>query len=274
MRSASTALVLALVLGLLASTALLPAARAVAPAATATTPIAGNVTGPALVATSSNATFYLNASGGPAYSGKQLTGKMTWSATLVGADLTGFSVSPSNGTISNSPSGPVKLTVATGTVVESLRVTVEVKSSSSTANETANVSGSFRCVVPYVVHAVLVAGPGAVVLPFLVAVDLDGAPVGTVRVPELQPNATYDLLYRYPSGGLSSGYHTFSLSIGKPHGPVSFSNGLMVESTTFYVAPPPPNNSVWYVAGVVAFFGVLFIYGTRVAARRRGSARR
>jgi hypothetical protein len=274
MRASPVALALALVLAALTSSALAPNALAASPAATAPPPIAGNVTGPALVATSSNATFYLNASGGPAYSGGKLTGRINWTATLTGSNLTGSSVSPSNGTITAVTVVPVKLGVVAGAIAEPLVLLVEVTSASSTVNETSNLTLTFRIVVPYVVHATLVAGPKAAVLPFTVAVTLDGTPVGTVRVPQLKPNATYDLAFRCPTGGLASGYHTITLSIGDPHGLVTFQNGLTVESTTFYVAPAPADNTVWYVAGIIAFFGVLFIYGTRVAARRRGSAQR
>ena len=273
-RNSPVALTFTLALAALVSSALAPSALAASPAATSTPPIAGNVTGPTLLATSSNATFFLNASGGPAYSGGVLTGTITWSASLAGTNLTGSVVSPSNGTITNATKLPTTLVVTAGAIVEPLTLLVEVKSSSSTANQTLNLTRAFRVVVPYVVHATLVAGPDAAVLPFTVDVALDGTPVGSVNVPKLAPNATYDLAFRCPASGLASGYHTFTLSIADSHGLVTFSNGRTVQSTTFYVAPAPVNNTVWYVAGIVAFFGVLFIYGTRVAARRRGSAQR
>jgi len=273
-RPSSLALLAVLVLAAVLSCGLAPVARADGPAATPAPPVVGNLTGPSLVATSSNGTFYLNASGGPAFVGGKLTGTLTWTASLGGGNLTGSSVTPGNGTITNPTQGPVRLTVSAGRITEPLTLLVTVKSASSAANRTLNLTRAFQIVVPYVVRATLVAGPGAVVLPFTVAVALDGTIVGSVQVPELQPNQTYALAFRYPTSGLSSGYHTFSLSIAAPHGLVTFQNGLTAETTTFYVAPAPANNTVWYIAGIVAFFGVLFIYGTRVAARRRGSARR
>ncbi|HYA11124.1 MAG TPA: hypothetical protein VEH10_05600, partial [Thermoplasmata archaeon] len=141
-------------------------------------------------------------------------------------------------------------------------------------NSTTNLSKTFRLVTPYTVRATLVAGPNAAILPFNVTVRLDGTVVGAVPVPKLAPNATFSLVYRYPTVGLSSGYHTFTLSVANEHGLVTFANGTTVQSMTFYVAPAAPNNTIWYVVGVIAFFGVLFIYATRVAARRRGPARR
>jgi hypothetical protein len=279
MRAAPLAVVALVLAAALATGVLLPGARAAAtpgattPAST-TPPLTGNVTGPSLVPTDWNATFYLNASGGPADTGGVFNGTIAWSTSASASNLTGVTVLPTNGTITNASKLPIALTVSTGAIAESVTVTVEVTSSLNGTNSTSNLTRSFRIVPPYIVEATLVAGPEATVLPFNVSVALDGTVVGTVQVPELAPNATYALAYRYPTTGLSSGYHTFTLSIATAHGLVSFSNGLTVESISFYVAPATPNYTVWYIAGIVAFFGVLFIYATRVAARRQGSARR
>ena len=269
-----------IVLGVLVAVSLLgllplPSAGASGPAASSVTPpLTGNVTGPSLLATSSNGTFYLNATGGPAVVSGDFVGKLNWTATLAGPNTTGSSVSPSNGTISNGTSQPVKLTVTTGAIRESLTLTVEVKSMLSTSNKTANFSKTFAIVTPYIVRATLVAGAASGLLPFNVTVSLDGTVLGTVTVPKLAPNETWDLVYRYPSTGLPSGEHTFTLTIADAHGLVSFANGATVETASFYVASSAPNNTVWYVAGVVAFFGVLFIYATRSAARRRAPGKR
>lgn len=265
------ALVLVALLGLLP----LPSAAAPGPAATSVTPpLTGNVTGPSLLSTSSNGTFYLNATGGPAVVSGDFVGEINWTATLSGPNTTGSSVSPSNGTISNGTSQPVKLTVTTGAIRESLTLTVEVKSALSTANKTANLSKTFAIVTPYIVRATLVAGAASGLLPFNVTVALDGTVVGTVTVPKLAPNETWAFVYRYPSTGLPSGEHTFTLTIADAHGLVAFANGATVETASFYVGASAPNNTVWYVAGVVAFFGVLFIYATRSAARRRAPGKR
>ncbi len=275
MRPLALAVALAVVAGALLIAPAVAPARAASPLASSTTgSVQGNVTGPALVATSTNATFFLNASGGPASVGGSLVGTITWSAKLAGNNLTSTSVTPDNGTISSATSQPVSMVVTVGPHPESLTLNVEVTSTDNGQNATGNFSRAFRTVVPYTVRATLLAGARSNVLPFSVSVGLDGTIVGHVSVPELSAGTTYDLIYRYPSLGLSAGYHTFTLTITNAHGLVSFSNGRTVESTTFYVAPAPTNNTVWYVVGAVAFFGVLFIYATRVAARRRGTARR
>ncbi len=252
----------------------LAAAPAAGPAASGATPFKGNVSGPSLIATASNATFHFNASGGSAFIGSTLVGTIKWTAHLNAVNTTGCSVSPANGTISNASGLPAKTVVKTGNISEAMTLTIELTASSSGANTSVNLTAHFQIVVPYAVHAVLIAGPSAAVLPFAVTVALDGKVVGTVAVPELAPSAKYDLDYRYATLSIASGYHTFTLTIAEAHGLVTFSNGRTVESTTFYVAPAPTNDTLWYVVGVVAFFGVLFIYATRVAARRRGAARR
>ena len=254
--------------------ALAPATAGASVTPQAGPPPVGNLTGPSLVATDWNASFFLNASGGPAGTGSSFLGTIGWNATLSGSNTTGSSVTPGNGTITNITRLPVKLTVATGAIAEPMRLVVRVTSTLKTENATVNLTASFRIVVPYIVRATLVAGPHATVLPFNVTVALDGTVVGTVTVPRLAPNATYDLAFRYPSTGLSVGDHTFTLSVADAHGLVTFSNGLTVQSTSFYVGGPSTSYTVWYVAGIVAFFGVLFIYATRVAARRQGAARR
>jgi hypothetical protein len=268
------ALAVLVLLAVLAAGALSPAALAAAPGASSGPPVTGGVSGPGLVATSSNATFYLNASGGPAEVGGALTGTINWSASLAGPNTTGMTVTPSSGSIANSTHQPVKMVVYATAYVETAKLVVEVKSVNGKTNATANFTTTFRVVQPYVVRATIVAGPGPAVLPFNISVQLDGRTVGTVAVPKLAPNSTFSLVYRYPTAGLPSGYHTFTLSLADAHGLVTFPNGLTVQATTFYVAPAPANNTLWYVTGVVAFFGVLFIYATRVAARRRGTARR
>ena len=261
-------------LALLAVVPLAPAAAQGGPAATGTTPLKGNLTGPSLLATNSNGTFYLNASGGAAVVAGLFAGDINWSAFVVGANTNGTSVKPSNGTITNTTKLPLSLAVTTGAIVETLTLEVKVTSQLLKTNSTTNLSKTFRLASPYTVRATLVAGPNAAILPFNVTVLLDGNVVGSVAVPKLAPDATYSLVYRYPTVGLSSGYHTFTLSVTDEHGLVTFANGTTVQSMTFYVAPSPPNNTLWYVVGVVAFFGVLFIYATRVAARRRGPGRR
>jgi hypothetical protein len=275
MRTAALLALLSL-LGLLLST--IPAVPAASAASVATTPVSqplkGNLSGPSLVATQSNGTFYLNLSGGPAVLSGVFVGDINWTANLTGPNITGSSVTPSNGTIDNSTTLPVALTVASGAISETLTLTVKAVSNIQKTNSTINLTKTFSLVVPYTVRAILVAGPDATVLPFNISVLLDGSPVSTVAVPKLTPNETWGLIYRYPSLSLSSGYHTFTLSVTNEHGLVTFSNGKTVESTTFYVAPATPNDNVWYVLGVVVFFGVLFIYATRGAARRRGSQRR
>ncbi len=249
-------------------------ARAASPAVSGSAPFTGNVSGPTLIATVSNATFHFNASGGSAFLGSTLVGTIKWTARLNAVNTTGCSVTPANGTIANATDLPAKTVVKTGNISEAMTLTIELTASLSGSNASVNLTASFHIVVPYAIHAVLVAGSNAEVLPFLVSVALDGKVIGTVAVPELAPKETYALDYRYATLSLSSGYHTFTLSITEAHGLVSFSNGRTVESATFYVAPAPANNTLWYVVALVAFFGVLFIYATRVAARRRGTTRR
>ncbi len=270
---AALLVVLAAVTGLAAASASPAASASVAPAAALAAPV-GNVSGPALVATDSNGTFYFNASGGPAVQNGSIVGTIAWNATLTGNNITGVVATPDNGTITAATTQPISVLVTTGAIAEHLILTISLNSSLSNVSKTATLTYTFLVVVPIVLAAVLVVGSSAGVLPFNVSVALDGSPVGTVGVPQLAASATYNFSFRYATTGLSSGYHTFTLSVADEHGLVTFGNGVTVLTTTFYVAPPTPNYGVYYILGIVAFIGVLFIYAARVGARRRGGGRR
>jgi hypothetical protein len=262
--------VLALVAGLVAAMALLlPAPSAAAgPVPSVSSPVQGNISGPGLVPTHSNTTYHINGTGGPAFENGTLVGTLTWHVKVEGVNLTGVSVTPSTGKLVGSLPGTTVL--STGTSTQTLTIVVELSSTLGSQNVSTNLTYPVVVVVPYEVRATLVAGPGATVLNFTVAVELDGSVVGTVPVPTLVANQTYNLTFRYATTVLSVGWHTFSISLAEEHGLVTFAGGVTEYSAAFYVAGPPPSLFVWYLAGTVAFFGVLFISATRAAARRRG----
>jgi hypothetical protein len=263
-----------LLAGLALSLALVPSgALGAGPSATSSTPpFVGNITGPSYLAEQANATYELNASGGPAVVDGSLVGGINFTTALSGPNLNGITATPVNGSIT-ALGTPVPITVKASNISETITLQVHLLSTLGRANETLNLTYTIQIKTPYIVSAVVRAG-ATPVLPFTVAVFLDGARVGNVTVPILVAYQAYQIVFRYGSPGLPSGYHTFTLSVLAEHGLVTFANGLSSFSTTFYVAPPPANYSVWYVAGVVAFFGALFIFATRVAARRRGPGRR
>jgi hypothetical protein len=243
-----------------------------AAAASSVAPLTGNITGPTLIGTNSSANYYINGTGGPAFVDGFKIGTIKWHATVAGPNLTGVSVSPNSSTLSNvTPGGSTTLKV--GSYAETLTLTVELTSSNSSSNQTLNLTYTIGVVVPYIVHATLVAGPASVTA-FTVAVALDGSTVGNVSVPSIAANGSYNLTFRYASRGLSAGWHTFSISLAGEHGLVLFAGGALEYSQTFYVPGPPPDYAVWAVVGVVVFIGVLFILATRLAARRRPVSKR
>jgi hypothetical protein len=250
-------------------------ASAVAPSFAA--PVTGNISGPAALAVNGSHIYYINATGGPGVSSSgQIVGTLEWNASVVAGNLTGVTVSPSTGTFTTGKAANTTLTV--GNVTQPVRIVVRIDSILGSANVSTNLSYTVQVVHPYVLWATLVVspsvGPPLEVLPLTLAVDLDGTPVGKISVPLLRANESYNLTFYYASTGLSAGYHTFTISLPNQHLPVRFADGATVYSVTFYVTGPPPNYTVWYLVGVVAFFGTLFILATRVAARRRGTARR
>lgn len=250
-----------------------PQADASSHLATSATPVNGTIQGPSVLGISSTGGYYINGSGGPAYAANGTKiGNLSYYVTVVGPNTTGVVFAPTRNNITDFTSPLANLTVST--VLETLTIDVMISSTYGAANASINFSYQVRVVQPYVVAATLVDRSTADLLAFTVQVALDGTVVGTVEVPSMTAGGTYDLAYSYVTGGLGSGWHTFSISLAQEHGLVTFANGSTVFSESFYVAPAAPNYTIWYAAGAVAFIGVLFILVTRVAARRRGVTRR
>jgi hypothetical protein len=241
--------------------------------AAGTTPVAGSITGPTVVSTTSNNTFLISGYGGPAFNSEGvLVGNVTYYATPTGPNLTGVSLQPSTSNIVGNQSVAAKL--YTGNATETLVIDVEVSSVFNGHNQSTNFTYTVTVVAPYVVSATIVNPSNVTVSGFTVWVTLDGAVIGSVNVSRLAAGASERVTFRYPTLGLSSGTHTFALSLVQEHGLVTFANGQTVYTATVYITGPAPSYTLWYIAGIVAFFGAIFIFASRVAARRRGTARR
>ena len=239
----------------------------------ASSALTGNVTGPTVFAYNSNKYLYINGSGGPAYAANgTLVGNVTFYASVTGANTTGVSLSPTESGITNVSGQRTLLTV--GNISEVLTVLVEITSTYHSANESINLTYDVNVVQPYTLSMTLVDTSSATILAFVLTVDLDGSPVGTVSVPSLTGKQSYVATFQYATLGLSTGYHTFTVSLLNEHGLVTFAGGGTTYSKTFYIPGAPPNYDVWYVAGAVAFIGALFIFVTRLAARRRAPTRK
>ena len=241
--------------------------------ASATTPVAGNITGPKVLAYNANKFLGINGTGGPAIAanGTQV-GNITFYASVTGVNTTGVSLSPTESGILNGTPQQTLLTV--GNVTEALTILVEITSTFGSANESINLTYTVNVVQPYTLSMTILSTTSSTILAFSLTVDLDGAPVGSISVPTLTGHSSYVATFQYATLGLSSGDHTFTVSLVNEHGLVAFAGGGTTYSTTFYVPGPPPNYTLWYLAGAVAFFGAVFIFVTRVAARRRTPARK
>lgn len=272
--SARPAVVLAVLLVLLAP-AFLATVGVLSPGARAqsTTPLSASMSGPTVVSTGTTTRYLMFGWGGPAIaSNGTLVGNITYYTTLVASNLTGVSLSPPSAHFPVNQSDATDLSV--GNASETLTIDVMVSSVHSGTNESTNFSYVVHIVHPYVVSATIVNSSTVEVTSFNVYVLLDGAVIGNVTVPNIQPGGKYALTFAYPTLGLSPGDHTFTIALDQQNGLVTFANGETVYTVTVYVTGPAPNYTLWYVAGIVAFFGAIFIFVSRVAARRRGAARR
>jgi hypothetical protein len=239
----------------------------------ASSPVTGNMTGPTVLAYGDTDVYYLNASGGPAYAANgTLVGNLSYFAQITGTNTTGDTIQPSTSVFLSAAA--LKAEVTVGNISETLTVDVEITSVYLSANVSYNFTYTLEVVQPYVLTLTLVADSSVTVVTFNLTVDLDGTAVGTITVPTLTANQTYPATFRYATTGLSAGEHTFTVSLANEHGLVTFAGGSTSYSATFYVPGAPPNYTLWYLAGAVAFFGAIFIFVTRVAARRRAPTRK
>jgi len=239
----------------------------------ASSPVTASITGPTVIGTNSTDIYHVAGWGGPAVlANGTVVGNLTYYATLVGANVTGITFNPASALIKSNQSIAAKLTP--GNVTQTLAIDIEVSSVYQGKNESTNISISVSVVRPYVISAVIVNPSNATVSEFAVYVTLDGAVIGQVNVSTLAPGASSRVTFDYPTLGLSTGSHTFALALVQDHGLVTFANGQPVYSVTVYVTGPAPSYTFWYIAGIAAFFVAIFIFLTRVAARRRGAARR
>jgi len=235
--------------------------------------LTASVGGTHLIGVGGHAAVYFNATGGPAYAANgSRIGNLTYYASLAGPNTTGATLNPDQDAIFNG-SAPVSM-VTVGPVAETLTINVMFSSVYQTHNESLNLSFTIHVVEPYVLSATIVDVSHASVLGFPLLVYLDGSPVGNVSIGTLSSNQPYHFTFDYLTLGLGAGWHTFSLSLASEHGLVLFSGGSTSFSESFYVPGPPPDYTIWYIVGVVAFVGTIFILLTRVAARRRGAARK
>jgi hypothetical protein len=263
-------LVLLIVVAALAS---VPLAAPPARATSGSGPVTGTITGKTVLAYHGAAQYTINGTGGPGVaSNGTIVGNLTYYLTLTGPNTTGVSVSPSKGEILKGIPGSVSLTVSN--VSEVVTINVLLASTLNASNASTNFSIQVNVVEPYTLATTLYNLGNSSVTSFVVLVDLDGAPVGNSTVPTMLPHTTFHFSFQYATVGLSDGTHTFSISLTTVHGLVRFANGTTVYSVTFTIPSPPPDYTIWYVAGVVAFLGALFIFGARVGARRRGTSKK
>jgi len=246
-----------------------PAARA----ATSSGAVTGNITGKSVLPYHGAAEYTINGTGGPAVlPNGTIDGNLSYYLTLTGPNTTGVSIAPSTGRILTGIPGKVSLTVAN--VSEVVTITVLLASVLNASNESTNFTFSVSIVQPFVLSTTLYNLGNSSVTSFPVLVDLDGTPVGNVTVPTMLPHTTYHFQFQYATVGLSDGQHTFSVYLTTVHGLVRFANGTSVYTVSFTIPTPPPDYTLWYVSGVVAFIGALFIFGARVGARRRGPSKK
>lgn len=236
-------------------------------------PVTGSITGPTSVGELLKATYTIQANGGPAEltNGSQ-TGIYSYKAGFgPGVNTTAALITPAQGVLVNRT---IQLQFQAPNLTETLTIYALVTSSGAGQNASQNFTISVQIVAPYRLLAVLTVTGPAGTLPFSLTVTLDGQPVGSVAIPTLSSGAHYPLNFAYVAQNLAPGWHTLAISLAQEHGLVAFSGGRESVSQSFYVTGPTPDYSLWYLTGAVALVGAVFIWATRVGARRRGKPKK
>ncbi len=257
------ALSLGLIALLLLTMVPLASGSVVQPAAATYPPLKANVTGTSVAALGAKYTFTISATGGPAQlQNGTFVGNYTFNASIIGANTTGGSVSPSTGSLRN---GETTLNLTAPNNTGSYTLSVTVTSVYGKNNTTISAGAAFLVVIPYVVSASIDNHNYYTVRGALIQVSLDGTQVAVVTLPSIAANGSYSFQYNYTTAGLSSGSHTFTLTLEGAYGLLTFSNGDASVSSTFYVTAPPVDYTYYYLIGaslvVLAIFISLFVVG-------------
>jgi hypothetical protein len=274
MPKAPLALLLALLLLAAGTLAVLGAVgSASASSGTPYPPLSGTVSGPQYLGVGLKGTYVVHATGGPAEApNTTIVGVYSYNATLSGPNIQGGFVTPTSGIFVN---GTGNLTLmAPANASQTVTISILLRSGLNGLNISDNLSYSITILMPFNVSATLVVASGASVGPLDLTITLDGTPVGTVKVPTLSGGTTYPVSFQYVDANITPGWHTFAISLAQEHGLVTFPGGSQSYSDSFYIPGPPPNYTGWYVAGAAAFVGTIFIWVTRVGARRRGKPKK
>ncbi len=237
------------------------------------TPVTGSITGPSVLAYNAAEFYTINGSGGPAVSPTgEMIGNITYYAALSANNLTGVTINPSTGAITNSSTAHTTLTVYN--VSETVTIHVMISSVYLDQNQSINLTFAVLVVQPYHLTVSLVAGPTSTVLSFQISIYLDGQFAGIYTVPTLTPGQTYTIDWQYAAPPLSTGWHTFTMTIPTADkGLVTFPNGQYNYAYSFYITGPAPDYTIWIVLGVIAFVAVVFISLILVGGRRRNRGR-
>ncbi|MGI0055158.1 MAG: hypothetical protein ACREB9_02785 [Thermoplasmata archaeon] len=261
----ASVLLLVLIVGLLGA----PAAQGTPTATPA--PLTGTVQGVSILGLNGTGDFTLNATGGPAVAPNgTLIGNLSYYASVQAGNLTGVTVQPTFGALLIGSNYTIYLTV--GPAPQPVTLLVEFTSVYLQENVSINITTTVNVVVPYVLTGEVTAG-NLTVLPFTIAIYLDGTLIGSQSVPTMTAGESYNFTFNYLTASLSAGYHTFVLTLPSQHQQVHFANGATSYSITFYVAGPAVNYTLYYALGVVAFVGVILIFLILVGARRRPGTR-
>lgn len=235
------------------------------PRAAAAEAVTGTLEGPSAVAPGATATFFVNASGGPASEG----GNFTIKYYLTGADLTEAPPSPSAPGTSTNQTGGFTFNVTAPQKEQTVTLVVEVNSTSGTRFERTTLSRAIAVITPIVLTATFSNGGGAAAVTVPVKFYVDGKFVGETNISRIEPKATGTATLTWLPVGLGPGTHSVRVEADlNKNGIIEPDKGEVAVLDVFYRKEPELS---WGLAGAIMAVTILITYIAvrRIRARRR-----
>lgn len=196
-------------------------------------------------------------SGGPAQPG----GNYSYSASVIGANTTGSSISPASGPTQQSGTFRLNITmpeVAPETI--KIRVNATSTSQSGTASNTLQQDFEIKVVVPVLIQAVVVNSGPIAASNVTASFYADGVLLSTQTF-NVSASGTQKLAYNWTFLSIKTGKHVVTVAVNDPNNIVEFTNGNNVITRDVWIGGQSnPVGALLSGAVIVLAFLVFLMY--------------
>jgi subtilase family serine protease len=225
-------------------------------------PIYVSIEGKNVVATSEKWQYVVNVIGGP---GALTGGNFSYSAELVGTDISDSLVTPSSGV---SSSGLFKINVTAPSLPQDVTLVLNVTSSTILDSENAVKTFPIKVLEPVVVQATVKNAGDFDVIGVPVSIHVDGTKVYETTV-DVNSLSSRTITYNWTDPEMSQGEHVITVVLDPDNKFVEFESGGSVYTTTIYVGRSSfgTTDALLGILFVMSVVLVLIVY-TRPKKRR------